>query len=117
MSAQFMKDLLEAGTLGQTSEDMMVGKVMEKHRYVGYHDSRYDHCSMRGGVSLHNSNITNHLWTHYNEYFRDVLGLTEWNSDWLRQEQRKELTGEWTEQDRVYMSKLQQIREHYRFLP
>jgi hypothetical protein len=117
MHKDFMKLLVESGTGGHIAEDILVGKVMEKHGIVGYHDSRYDHCTMRGGVSLHNSNITNHLWTHYCEYFGTVLGIEEWNADWLRQEQRKELTGKWTEQDEAYMQRLEKIKaEHYRMI-
>lgn len=117
MHKDFMKLLVENGTGDHFAEDILVGKVMEKYGIVGYHDSRYDHCTMRGGVSKHNSNITNHLWTHYCEYFGTVLGIDEWNADWLRQEQRKELTGQWTEQDEAYMKRLPQIKaEHYRMI-
>jgi len=115
MSADFMRKLVYAGTGGAKSEDIMVGGVMRKYGVVGYHDSRYDHCSMRGGVSLHNSNITNHLWTNYNSYFQRVLGIHNWNSDWLRQEQRKELTGQWTEQDEAYMSRIPAIKKSLNF--
>lgn len=115
MSADFMRKLIDAGTGGATSEDIMVGGVMKKHGIVGYHDSRYDHCSMRGGVSLHNSNISNHLWTNFNSYFQRMLDIHNWNQDWLRQEQRKELTGEWTEQDRAYMARIPQIKKSLNF--
>jgi hypothetical protein len=116
MRADFMRHLLRAGTGGATSEDIMVGGVMRKHGVAGYHDSRYDHCSMRGGVSKHNSNITNHLWTNYQQYFQRTLDIHNWNSDWLRQEQRKELTGEWTEQDRAYMERIPEIRKGLGFI-
>lgn len=116
MRADFLRHLLDEGTGGATSEDIMVGGVMKRHNVIPYHDSRYDHCSMRGGVSRHNSNITNHLWTNYQQYFQRVLGIHNWNSDWLRQEERKELTGEWTEQDRAYMARLLEIRKLQGFI-
>jgi hypothetical protein len=116
MRADFMQRLVTVGTNNHTSEDIMVGDVMKRSGVVPYHDSRYDHCSMRGGVSLHNSNITNHLWTNYNQYFQRVLGIHNWDSDWLRQEQRKELTGEWTEQDRAYMARIPQIKKGQGFI-
>lgn len=97
MSADFMRKLIDAGTGGATSEDIMVGEVMRRNNIVGFHDSRYDHLTFRGGVSKHNNNITNHLWSWYMNW-PTATGLS-WNHDWLRQEQRKELTGEWTEHD------------------
>ena len=58
------------------SEDMWLGHVMGQQGIVPFHDSRYDHCSMRGGVSLHNNNITNHLFTHYGHY----VSRSRWGS-------------------------------------
>jgi hypothetical protein len=115
MRADFMQHLTQFNGSAYTSEDIMIGGCMKQNNVTGYHDSRYDHCSMRGGVSKHNSNITNHLWTNYNQYFQRVLGIQNWNSDWLRQEQRKELTGQWTEQDVAYMKRIPQIKRFYGF--
>jgi hypothetical protein len=111
MRADFMQKVLQFDGSAYKSEDIMIGGAMKKHQVVGYHDSRYDHCSMRGGVSKHNSNITNHLWTNYNNYFQRMLDIHNWNQDWLRQEQRKELTGQWTEQDRAYMQRIPAIKK------
>jgi hypothetical protein len=116
MRADFLRLLVNEGTGNHTSEDIMVGDIMKRHNVIPYHDSRYDHCSMRGGVSLHNANITNHLWTNYNQYFQRVLDIHNWNSDWLRQEQKKELTGEWTDQDRAYMARIPQIKTGLGFI-
>jgi hypothetical protein len=99
MSKKFMELLVkDANSLKIESEDVLVGEVMKKNKIVGYHDSRYDHLTLRGGVSKHNNNISNHLWSWYMKW-PNQMGWDKYDTDWMRQEQRKELTGQWTAQD------------------
>lgn len=100
LSCKAMEAIAQADPSDVKSEDVWVSRIVKEAGLVGFHDPRYDHLSMRGGVSLYNNHITNHLFSHYGEYQQRKFGFTEFNPDWLRQEMRQELTGEETEQNR-----------------
>jgi hypothetical protein len=104
LSRKAMKAILEADFSAiknlRNAEDCWIGWALNEAGIDQHHDSRYDHLSMRGGVSLYNNNITNHLWTHYNLYQQNVMGFANWNNDWLRQEEEQERLGIPSEQNR-----------------
>jgi|HubBroStandDraft_4_1064222.scaffolds.fasta_scaffold02564_5 hypothetical protein len=99
LSRRAMEVIAQADPTDVKSEDIWVARVLSEAGLKGFHDPRYDHLSMRGGVSLYNNHITNHLFSHYGEYQQLKFGYQAFDPDWLRQEQRQELTGELSQQN------------------
>lgn len=86
------REPLETLADANNSEDIWIGQIMRRNGFAHFHDSRYDHLSFRGGVKRDNSNITNHLFTHYCDWDK-ITGFDHFDPQWLRDEEKQELLG------------------------